>query len=88
MLACACHATRGSTHVEGGGLPPDEIPLKSGIRVYCNPCGQFCGRRVDRLFTGVQLNWIKGPLAVGISFTVNDIMLKWLSESESADDIE
>ena len=68
----------------GGGLPPAEIPqevrykgVRQALRTIVKEEG-WVG-----LFKGVQMNWIKGPLAVGISFTVNDMVLKWLSEAEA-----
>ena len=71
----------------GGGLPPDEIPpevrytgIVQAMRTILREEG-WTG-----LFKGVQMNWIKGPIAVGISFTVNDMVLKWLSEWEAREE--
>ena len=38
------------------------------------------------LFKGVQMNWIKGPMAVGISFAVNDAVLNWLKGDKGKKD--
>ena len=71
----------------GGGLPPDEIPQEvryTGILQTMRTIMREEGWL--GLFKGVQMNWIKGPIAVGISFTVNDMVLKWLSEWENGEE--
>ena len=70
----------------GGGLPPDEIPPEvryTGIMQTMRTIVMEEGWL--GLFKGVQMNWIKGPIAVGISFTVNDVILKWLSSLEAGE---
>jgi solute carrier family 25 protein 42 len=34
------------------------------------------------LYKGLTMNWIKGPIAVGVSFTANDAIREWLREIE------
>ena len=41
------------------------------IRVVINEGGIVHG-----LYKGLSLNWIKGPISVGVSFTTFDILLK------------
>jgi solute carrier family 25, member 42 len=40
------------------------------------------------LFKGVQMNWIKGPMAVGISFAVNDAVLNYFNKKLDDHDSE
>lgn len=35
---------------------------------------------IGGLYKGLSLNWVKGPLAVGISFTTFDVLTKFLRE--------
>jgi solute carrier family 25 protein 42 len=75
----------------GGGIE-DKVPdiRYSGIMQTLRTIFEEEGIR--GLFKGVQMNWIKGPMAVGISFTVNDLVLKWANNRwpthEIDDDIE
>lgn len=35
---------------------------------------------IGGLYKGLSLNWVKGPVAVGISFTTFDLLTKFLRE--------
>lgn len=62
----------------GGGLDaPQPETRYNGIMQTLKTIAKEEGFR--GLFKGVQMNWIKGPMAVGISFTVNDMVLKWVN---------
>lgn len=38
------------------------------------------GGIIHGLYKGLSLNWIKGPISVGVSFTTFDILLKLLHD--------
>ena len=37
---------------------------------------------IQGLFKGLSMNWIKGPIAVGVSFMTFDITQRWLRKFE------
>ena len=41
---------------------------------------------IHGLYKGLSLNWVKGPISVGISFTAFDYLKSWLSQLAEAED--
>jgi solute carrier family 25 protein 42 len=64
----------------GGGIEGQVPDIRyNGIAQTLRTIFQEEGMR--GLFKGVPMNWIKGPMAVGISFTINDFFLKWANNT-------
>lgn len=40
----------------------------------------FLEEGIRGLYKGLSMNWIKGPIAVGVSFTTFDITVRWLRQ--------
>lgn len=54
----------------GHAASPARVPRLTVIHVPA--------ARHRALFKGLSMNWIKGPIAVGVSFTTYDFMKRWL----------
>lgn len=56
-------------HATGSGPPPEGM-LHTGVRI-------FAAEGLRGLFKGVSLNFVKGPIAAGVSFTVFDALKRF-----------
>lgn len=52
------------------------------MHMYKFPSSLFRGQGMAGLYKGVTMNWIKGPVAVATSFTINDTLKQMLRDNK------